>query len=463
MKSSKFPLGTTLEYISTNRPRFLNQLIEFLRIPSISTLTEHRPDVEQAAEWLAADMRRIGLQQVAVLSTTGNPVAYGEWLGAGPDAPTVLLYGHYDVQPVDPLELWQTSPFEPTLKDGRLYARGASDNKAQHFAHLKAIEAMLATNGRLPINVKVMIDGEEEVGSPSLAAFVAENRERLAADSLLISDGPMVAPDQPSIVYAMRGVVSMEVRLRGPRRDLHSGIYGGSVLNPAQVVAAIVAALHEPDGRVAIPGFYDQVTPLSAEEKALLNQIPNTLPVWQEETGLQTPWGEAEYSLLERVAARPTCEINGIWGGYQGEGSKTIIPAEAGVKISMRLVAAQDPAEIARLFHDYVMGLAPAGVQVEVWQLDGSAAAMTPYNSPQIEAARRALHAAWGIEPVISRLGGSLPIVETLQRELGDIPYVLIPFGLDDNRHAPNEFFRLDYLWRGIETAVHYHHYLAKA
>jgi acetylornithine deacetylase/succinyl-diaminopimelate desuccinylase-like protein len=223
-----------------------------------------------------------------------------------------------------------------------------------------------------------------------------------------------------------------------------------------------VAALHEPDGRVAIPGFYDQVTPLPAEEKALLAQVPDTLSVWQAETGLPTPWGEAEYSLLERVAARPTCEVNGIWGGYQGEGSKTIIPAEAGVKISMRLVAAQEPAEIARLFNDYVMGLAPAGVQVEVTQLDGSAAAVTLYNSPQIEAAHRALRAAWGVEPVISRLGGSLPIVETLQRELGGIPYVLIPFGLDDNRHSPNEFFRLNYLWRGMETAVYYQHHLAE-
>jgi acetylornithine deacetylase/succinyl-diaminopimelate desuccinylase-like protein len=456
-------LDATLDYLSTHRPHFLNQLTEFLRIPSISTLPQHRPDVERAAQWLAADMQRIGLHRVAVLPTTGNPVAYGQWLEAGPTAPTILLYGHYDVQPVDPLELWQTPPFEPTLKDSRLYARGASDNKAQHFAHLKAIEALLATTGRLPINLKIMIDGEEEVGSPSLAAFVAANHERLAADSLLISDGPMVAPDQPSIVYAMRGVVSMDVRVRGPRRDLHSGIYGGSVPNPAQVVAELIAALHQPDGRVAIPGFYDQVTPLSAEEKTLLNRIPDPLSVWQAETGLHTPWGEAEYTLLERVTARPTCEVNGLWGGYQGEGSKTIIPAEAGVKISMRLVAAQDPAAIARLFTNYVMSLAPAGVHVEVRQLDGSAAAVTPYNSPQIEAARRALQSAWGIEPVISRLGGSLPIVETLQRELGNIPYVLIPFGLDDNRHSPNEFFRLDYLWRGMETAVYYQYYLAES
>lgn len=451
-----------LDYARDHRPQFLDQLTEFLRIPSISTLPAHKLDIQRAAEWLAADMRRIGLQQVAVLPTTGNPVAYGEWLHAGPDAPTILLYGHYDVQPADPLELWQSPPFEPTLRDGRLYARGASDNKAQHFAHLKAIEAVLATAGRLPINLKLMIDGEEEVGSPSLSAFVAENKTRLAADSLIISDGPMVAPNQPSIVYAMRGVVSLDVRVRGPRRDLHSGIYGGSVLNPAQVVAEIVAALHEPDGRVAIPGFYDQVTPLSAEEKALLNQLPDTLVVWQDETGLETPWGEAGYTLLERVAARPTCEVNGLWGGYQGEGSKTIIPAEAGVKITMRLVAAQEPDHIARLFSDYVRKLVPAGVQVEVTQWDGSAAAVTPYNSPQIESARRALRTAWGIEPVLSRLGGSLPIVETLQRELGGIPYVLMPFGLDDNRHSPNEFFRLHYLWRGIESAIYYYHYLAE-
>jgi acetylornithine deacetylase/succinyl-diaminopimelate desuccinylase-like protein len=452
-------LDAAVAHAHANQRRYFGQLCDFLRIPSISTLPAHRPDIYRAATWLAADMARIGLDNVQVIETAGHPVVYGGWLAAGPAAPTVLLYGHYDVQPVDPLELWQSPPFEPTIRDGLVFARGASDNKAQMFSHLKALESTLAANGRLPINVKVCFDGEEEVGSPNLEPFVAVHKALLAADSILISDGAMMGPDQPSIDYALRGVVSAEIRVTGPRRDLHSGSYGGTVHNPAQALAEIIAALHDADGRVTIPGFYDKVAPLSDAERELLRQASYTLDQWQAETGAPRPWGEPAYTLLERITARPTCEVNGIWSGFQGQGSKTIIPAEAGAKISLRLVAEQDPDETARLLADYVLSLTPDTVQVTVDLQPGARAAVTPFDSPTIAAASKAYEVAWGARPILSRAGGSLPIIAAMQRELG-IPFVLMPFGLDDNRHSPNEHYRLDNFYRGIDTAIHYYHYL---
>ena len=454
-------LQSALEYARANRERYLDQLFDLLRIPSVSTLSEHKPDIQRAAEWLAADMRRVGLKNVEVLPTDGNPVVYGEWLEAGSDAPTVLIYGHYDVQPADPLELWETPPFEPQVRDGEIYARGASDDKGQMFTHIKAIESILATEGRLPINVKLIFEGEEEVGSPSLGPFVVANKEKLAADSSLISDGRIVGPDCPSIVYALRGLTYMEIRIRGPKRDLHSGGYGGSVHNPAQALAEIIAALHDEQGRVTIPGFYDRVRPLSEEERAALRKVPYSLEQWQEETGLEKPWGEPEYTLLERITARPTCEVNGIWGGFQGEGSKTVIPAEAGAKISMRLVPDQDPDEIARLFAGYVESLAPDTVTVEVIKHVGGWPAITPIDSPEMRAAARAYEAAWGVAPVFTREGGSIPIVATFQKEL-NAPAVLMGFGLDDNVHSPNEHFRLAHFYRGIDTVIHYYYYLVE-
>jgi acetylornithine deacetylase/succinyl-diaminopimelate desuccinylase-like protein len=311
----------------------------------------------------------------------------------------------------------------------------------------------------VPVNVKFCFDGEEEIGSPSLEPFVMVNRDLLAADSILISDGPMLSAGQPTIDYALRGVVMAEIRVSGPRRDLHSGNYGGAVHNPAQAVAEIVAWLHDENGRVTIPGFYDNVLPLSDAERELLEQVPYPVQQWQEETGAPQLWGEAEYSLLERMTARPTCEVNGIWGGFSGNGSKTVLPAEAGAKITMRLVAKQEPGRIAQLFKEYVLSLVPDTVRVTVTTGAASAAAVTPFDSPQIAAAAKAYEVGWGAKPILSRAGGSLPILDAFQRELG-IPFVLMPFGLDDNRHSPNEHYHLDHFYKGIDTAIHYYYYL---
>ena len=386
---------------------------------------------------------------------------YADWLHAGDDVATVLVYGHYDVQPVDPLDLWDSDPFEPTLRDGCLYARGISDNKAQLITHVKAIESMLVGNGRLPVNVKLCFDGEEEIGSPNIEPFVKTHQTLLAADLVLVSDGAMIRTDQPSIDYALRGVISAEIHVTGPRRDLHSGSYGGSVHNPAQAIAEIVAALHNPDGTVAIPGFYDDVNTLSSTERELLQQVPYNESQWRDETGAPKPWGERAFTFYERMTARPTCEVNGLWGGFQGEGFKTIIPAAAGAKISMRLVENQDANKIAQQFVAFVKSFAPDTVQVSVTVQAGADAAVTPYESPYIRAAMRAYEVGWGATPVLSRGGGSLPIVATFQRELGT-PLVMMPFGLDDNRHSPNEHYRLEHFDKGLDTAVYFYHFLSE-
>lgn len=454
-------IETAVSINKNNRQQYLDQLIAFLRIPSISTLSTHQADVRRAAEWLVADLTRIGLDHVQLAETAGNPVVYADWLHGGDDAPTVLVYGHYDVQPVDPLELWESDPFEPAFRDGCLFARGISDNKAQLFSHVKAIESMLEGNGRLPVNVKLCFDGEEEIGSPNIEPFVKANQTLLAADLVLVSDGAMLRSDQPVIEYALRGVIAAEIHVTGPRRDLHSGSYGGSVHNPAQAIAEIVAALHHADGSVAIPGFYDDVNTLSDTEREILRQVPYDEAQWRDETGALKPWGEPAYTFYERMVARPTCEVNGLWGGFQGEGSKTIIPAEAGAKISMRLVENQDANKIAQQFVAYVESLVPDTVQVSVTMEAGADAAVTSYDSPFIRAAMRAYEAGWGVKPVLSRAGGSLPIVVTFQRELG-VPFVLMPFGLDDNRHSPNEHYRLEHFDKGLDTAVYFYHFLSK-
>ena len=451
-----------ISHTQSHQQEYLDQLIEFLRIPSISTLSQHANDIRRAASWLAADLLRLGLEHVQILETAGNPVVYADWLHAGADVPTVLLYGHYDVQPIDPIELWETDPFTPTIRNGRLYARGASDNKAQMFTHIKAIESMLASNGRLPVNIKLCFDGEEEIGSPNLEPFVLANRTLLAADLLLISDGAMIRTDQPSIDYALRGVIAAEIKISGPRRDLHSGSYGGSLHNPAQAIAEIVAALHHADGSVAIPGFYDDVTTLSPTERKLLAKVPYTEADWRTETGAPQPWGEPQFTFYERMTARPTCEVNGIWGGFSGEGFKTIIPATAGAKISMRLVEDQNAAKITQQFKAYIEAIVPPTVQLSIEVQAGANAAVTPYDSPYLTAAMRAFEAGWGATPVLSRGGGSLPIVATFRREL-NVPFVLMPFGLDDNRHSPNEHYLLDHFEKGLKTAVIFYNFLSKA
>ena len=454
-------IETAVSVNHKNRQQYLDQLIDFLRIPSISTLSEYQKDVRRAADWLVADFARIGLEHVQLIETAGNPVVYADWLHAGADVPTVLVYGHYDVQPVDPIDLWESPPFEPTLREGCLFARGISDNKGQLFTHVKAIESMLVGNGRLPVNVKLCFDGEEEIGSPNMAPFVQANQQLLAADLVLISDGAMIRTDQPSIDYALRGVISAEIHVSGPKRDLHSGSYGGSVHNPAQVIAEIIAALHHSNGAIAVPGFYDDVTTLTPAERALLQKVPYDEAQWREETGSPKTWGESEFTFYERMTARPTCEVNGVWGGFQGEGFKTIIPAEAGAKISMRLVENQNATKISQQFVDFVHELAPDTVQVKVTVQAGADAAVTPFDSPFIQAAMQAYEAGWGATPVLSRGGGSLPIVATFQSEL-DVPFVLMPFGLDDNRHSPNEHYRLDHFEKGLDTAVYFYNFLAK-
>ena len=444
-----------LALAQARREQYVRQFKSYLRIPSISTNPAYRAQIEEAASWLAADMRQIGLKEVAIMPTNGHPVVYGEWMEAV-GAPTLLIYGHYDVQPIDPIDAWLFDPFGAEEDAGKIYARGASDNKGQHFSHLKAIETILAQNQALPINIKLFLDGEEEIGSPNLAPFVQANATLLAADALLISDGPMLRPAQPSLEYAIRGIVALELHLTGPTRDLHSGNYGGSVHNPAQVMADMLAALHNDAGQVTIPGFYDDVQPIGLRERAMLERVGYDLAQWQAETGAAAPWGEAEYTILERITVRPTLEINGLWSGHINAGMKTIIPTTAHAKLTARLVPHQNPTTILQQITAYIHQLTPPTVRATILPAAHAPAAITPIDGPEIRAGQHACRAVWGVPPVLTRAGGSLPIVATLQSVLG-IPFLLMPFGLDDNRHAPNEYYDIDYLERGIQTAIHYY------
>jgi acetylornithine deacetylase/succinyl-diaminopimelate desuccinylase-like protein len=440
----------------------LNQLIEFLRIPSISTTPERRPDIDRAAGWLAARMQAIGFERVEVVPTGGPPIAYGEWLKAGPNAPTLLIYGHYDVQPTDPDDEWLSPPFEPVVRDGNLYGRGTSDDKGQLYIHLAAVEAFLRTQGALPINLKLFAEGEEEIGSSHLSAFVQQNVNRLACDAVLISDTGFLDARTPAIVYGVRGLLYMEVEIQGPRADLHSGTYGGVAHNPLQVTADMLAALHDAQGRVAIPGFYDKVRPLSERERAEMRRIPLDEEMLGKEIGAPALWsGEAGYTALERTGARPTLEIHGIRGGFVAEGQKTVIPAKALVKVSMRLVPDQEPLEIARLFTQRIQELTPPTVKVEVRTMSYSDPAMVEPDSPAVQVAVQAYRQAFGTEPVFLRMGGTIPVVPMLDKLLR-VPVILMGFGLpDDNLHSPNEKFSLDCFYRGITTSIHFMHGLA--
>jgi acetylornithine deacetylase/succinyl-diaminopimelate desuccinylase-like protein len=445
-----------LEYATRHYQDELARLVEFLRIPSISTLPEHRGDMQRAAEWLAEHMRRIGLEEVAIYPTGGHPVVYGEWRHAGPEAPTVLVYGHYDVQPVDPLDLWNHPPFEPTIVGDSLYARGAADDKGQLFIHLAAAEAFLKSAGALPVNVKYLFEGEEEMGSENLENFIQSHAELLAADVAVISDSHILGPDLPVIVYGLRGLIYLEVDVYGPARDLHSGIYGGAVHNPIQVLCEMLASLHDAEGHITIPGFYDKVRPLEEEERRELARVPFSLEQWLEETGVPAPYGEPEYTIVERTSARPTLEINGIWGGFTGTGTKTVLPAEAHAKVSMRLVPDQDPHEMFDLIKAHLQAIAPPTVRVEVRKLSYGDAAIVPRDIPAMQAARSAYRTVFGVDPIFMREGGSIPVVAMFQKILG-IPTILLGFGLpDDNLHSPNEKFSLRSFSRGIETVIHF-------
>ncbi|MBN1203258.1 MAG: dipeptidase [Anaerolineae bacterium] len=445
------------DYIDAHRQNFLEELKALLRIPSISTLSEHAGDVRRAAEWLQAHFEQIGMTRVQLYEKEGcHPIVYAEWLGAG-DAPTILVYGHYDVQPADdPDNMWRTDPFEPVERDGNLYARGATDDKGQAFTQIKAVQSLLAA-GALPVNIKFVIEGEEESGSKFVHGFVEDNAEMLKADAVVVSDSSILALDQPSIVYGLRGMVSLEIEVWGPAHDLHSGMYGGIVHNPAQALAGILAALHDGTGRVAVPGFYDRVAELDAAERAELAKTPFTLERLENETGITNPWGEPGYTLQERLGIRPTLEINGLVSGWTGEGGKTVLPAKALVKISCRLVLDQDPHEIEDLIRAYVENIAPDTVTVEVRGIHHANPVVINRDSPYMQAAIRAYEFGYGVSPVFMREGGSIPVVETFQRVLG-IPVVLLGFGLpDDNLHAPNEKFALECFHRGMRTAIKFY------
>lgn len=443
-------------YAQSAQERFLAQLMDFLRIPSISTRPDHAADVKTAASWLADELRRVGLENVRLIETQRHPLVYADWLHAGADKPTVLIYGHYDVQPVEPLDLWQTPPFAPQVRDDYLYARGSSDDKGQLFVHVKAVEALLATNGRLPVNVKFIVEGEEESGGQSLTAFIPQQKALLAADVALISDTAMVNAAQPAIVYGLRGMCYAYLDVTGPRRDLHSGSFGGGVNNPLNALGHIIAKLKDEEGRVLIPGFYERVRPLSAEERDVLAQFPLDEAAWLAETGAPQPWGEPAYTLVERLGARPTLDIHGIIGGYTEAGAKTVLPSKAHAKLSMRLVPDQDPQEIGRLLQAYVAQITPPGVQTEVTIAHTAVPVITDLHIPAMKAAVAACAAAFGRQPVFMREGGSIPVVGDFQAHLG-LETILLGFGLPgDNIHAPNERFYLPNFYRGIEAGIRF-------
>ncbi len=450
-----------LSYIESNKEQYLSELTELLSIPSVSSLKEHQGDMQRCAQWIADHMEHIGMHNVKIFPTEGHPVVYSEWLEA-PGKPTVLLYGHYDVQPVDPLNLWTSPPFQATVRGENLYARGASDDKGQVFIHLKSVEAMMKNEGALPVNLKMIIEGEEEIGSDHLDAFVEEHKELLKADLVLISDSSMYEKDVPSICYGLRGLAYMEIELTGPNRDLHSGSFGGSIHNPVQALAEMIASLHDKNGRVTIPGFYKDVRTLTKKERAAYKKLPFSDKKYAKDLGVRELYGEKGFTTLERLWARPTLECNGIWGGYIGEGAKTVLPAKAYAKISMRLVPDQQSAKIAKLFEKHIKKIAPKTVTINVRTLHGGEPAITPIDSPGVEAAVSALEKGFGKKPLYQREGGSIPIVVQFKKILG-IDTVLLGFGLpDENAHSPDEFLNLNNFYGGIRTSAHFFNELPK-
>jgi acetylornithine deacetylase/succinyl-diaminopimelate desuccinylase-like protein len=455
-------MNEIFRYTRQSRPDQLQQLFEFLRIPSVSTQPEHDQDIRRAAAWLADSMGTTGLENIRVIPTDRHPIVYADWLHAGADAPTVLIYGHYDVQPAEPLDQWNSPPFEPIVQDDYIYARGASDDKGQLFIHLKSVEACLKTEGRLPVNVKIIIEGEEEVGSRNLHDFISQNLDFLSADSALISDTSILAPDQPALVYGLRGNCHLFMNVTGPVRDLHSGSYGGGINNPLNVLAHLIARLKDDRGHIMIPGFYDQVRPLSVGERELLATFPLNESAWLADTGAPEAWGEPEYSLTERISARPTLDVTGMSGGYTGAGAKTILPSTAHAKISMRLVPDQDPLEIAELFESFVRQILPTGVTLDIKPFGMTPAILVDRDSPPMRAAAAAYEATFKRAPVFMREGGSIPVVSRFINDLG-LPTVLMGFGLPGDRiHSPNERFYLPNFYAGIETSIRYFEQLAQ-
>lgn len=448
-------MESVLQYIHRNRDRYLAELKEFLTIPSISNNPENRADMERCAAFLKDQLESIGMQKAAVFPTEGHPVVYGEWLGA-PGSPTVLFYGHYDVQPVDPLELWISGPFEPTVRDGELYARGAVDDKGQVWMNLKAAEAYLKAQGTLPVNLKLLIEGEEEVGSAHLDAFIQSHQDLLRADVALISDTPLFDRGIPSICYGLRGLAYFQLDLKGSSQDLHSGSFGGTVINPNFALAHIIGSLKDSEGRILIPGFYDDVAPMSDREKEELSRLPFDRERFRREVGAPELFGEKGYGTLERIWSRPTLEVNGLCGGFTGEGAKTVIPATAMAKISMRLVPDQDPDRIAHLFEQHLKTVTPSSVELTLTRMHGGNPWLASIDHPAIRAASRAFEKGFGAKPVFVREGGSIPVVTTLAETLG-LSTVLMGVGLpDENAHAPNERLDLGNYQTGIVSIAHF-------
>lgn len=451
-------MTTPFDYAAQHGDRFIQELIELLKIPSISTFSTHKAEVRRAAEWCRAGLLAAGVSRAEVMETEGHPIVYGEWLGAGPDKPTVLVYGHYDVQPADdPHKEWRSDPFDPVTKDGNIYARGATDDKGQMYIHFKTFEAVYKTTGAFPVNVKFMLEGEEESGSPSLETFIAAHRDLLKCDVVIISDTEVLGPDTPSIAYGLRGLVYTEVEIFGPKIDLHSGSYGGAVHNPAQVLVEMLAGLHDAEGHVTIPGFYDDVVALTPADRQAFAEVPRNAETFYNETGVPKDWGEPEFTIYERIGARPTLEINGLNAGWTGEGAKTVIGKTALAKVSFRLAPNQDPERIFKLWVAHVAKITPPTVRSEVRVIGHwGHAVLTPLDSTAMQAASGAYEKTFGRRPYFLRGGGSIPVV-ALYQQLLNASTVMMGFGLpDDNLHAPNEKMNIGMFHKGVRTMIHF-------
>ncbi|MBE2256876.1 MAG: dipeptidase [Ignavibacteria bacterium] len=451
-----------IQYIESNKDRYLKELEDFLRIPSISTNPENAGDVKKCAKFVSDKLKDAGLENVKIYETEGHPVVYGDWLKAGNDKMTILIYGHYDVQPVDPVNLWTNPPFEPVIKNNKIYARGATDDKGQVYLHIKSIEALLKNENKLPVNVKFVIEGEEEIGSEHLTPFLEKYKDMLKCDYVVVSDTAMYGEGKPAITYGLRGLSYNEILITGPNRDLHSGSFGGTVENPLNALCNIISKLKDEKGKILIPGFYDDVKQLSDKEREEFKKLPYDEKVYKSDLDVEELFGEEGYINEERRTARPTLDVNGIWGGFQGEGAKTVLPSKAGAKVSMRLVPNQNPDKIDSLFKEYVLKLAPKSVKVEVKHLHNAKPAITPIDSPAMSCAVKALEKAYGKEVLFTREGGSIPIVNTFQ-EILNAPTVLIGFGLHtENAHSPDEHFDLTNYYKGIESITYFLEELGK-
>jgi acetylornithine deacetylase/succinyl-diaminopimelate desuccinylase-like protein len=456
------PSEKAIDYSRLHTERFQHELFELLRIPSVGADPAYAGEVRRTAEWLAAHLHAMGLESARVMPTAGHPVVYAEWLGAGPEKPTVLVYGHYDVVPAVMEDGWDNPPFEPVEKDGRIYARGATDNKGQLFIHVKALESYLEACGEAPVNVKILLEGEEEVSSPNLTPFIKEHLDMLKADVCLISDTSMRAAEEPAITHSLRGMTYIEIEVEGPKEDLHSGLWGGAAHNPALALVEILGKLYNPDNTIAIPGFYDDVVPLTEAERAMIAKTDLSEEQYKATTGVPATWGDASYTIRERISARPTLDINGMWSGWTGPGPKTIIPQKAGAKLSSRLVGNQNPDKIYTLMKKHIESIAPKTVKVSVMLLTKGLPALVPFDLPEMQAASRAYEKAWGYTPVFTRGGGSIPVVADIANLL-KIPVVMMGFGLDsDGLHSPNEHYSIEMFQRGIETAIVYLEELAR-